>query len=156
MNVGEDVLVFYSDPQSFATFVEMMQSERERTDEAGHLLYHINLVQLLACCTEGKNVYTEIKCHSLLPLDDIVRMVKHEDCLPEVSSTFPKVWCTGVWKGFIGPRILQIENVLFLFLSLFASSNTITLLTELHHKVIVHISVFHQKSLYLCLTMLRC
>ncbi len=39
---------------------------------------------LLACCTEGKNVYTEIKCHSLLPLDDIVRVTSHPDCLPEV------------------------------------------------------------------------
>lgn len=29
----------------------------------------------MACCTMGKNVYTEIKCHSLLPLDDIVKMV---------------------------------------------------------------------------------
>ena len=26
----------------------------------------------------GKNVYTEIKCHSLLPLDDIVTMVCHK------------------------------------------------------------------------------
>jgi len=32
----------------------------------------------------GKNVYTEIKCHSLLPLDDIVAMVSHQDCIPEV------------------------------------------------------------------------
>ena len=34
-------------------------------------------MKLLACCTMGKNVYTEIKCHSLLPLDDIVNMVCH-------------------------------------------------------------------------------
>lgn len=46
--------------------------------------YHIHLVELLAVCTEGKNVYTEIKCNSLLPLDDIVRVVTHEDCIPEV------------------------------------------------------------------------
>lgn len=32
----------------------------------------------------GKNVNTEIKCHSLLPLDDIVAMVSHPDCIPEV------------------------------------------------------------------------
>lgn len=86
MNVGEDVLVFYSEPQAFNNLIEMMQSERERLDEAGSLLYHINLVQLLACCTEGKNVYTEIKCHSLLPLDDIVRVVTHRDCISEVSN----------------------------------------------------------------------
>ncbi|XP_048589146.1 inositol 1,4,5-trisphosphate receptor isoform X2 [Nematostella vectensis] len=88
VNVGEDVLVFYSDTKSFNHLIEMMQSERERLDEAGALLYHINLVQLLACCTEGKNVYTEIKCHSLLPLDDIVRVVTHEDCIPEVKNAY--------------------------------------------------------------------
>ncbi|XP_078369527.1 inositol 1,4,5-trisphosphate receptor-like isoform X2 [Oculina patagonica] len=88
VNVGEEVLVFYSDPQSFNALVDMMQSERERLDESGPLLYHINLVELLACCTEGKNVYTEIKCHSLLPLDDIVRVVTHPDCTPEVKNAY--------------------------------------------------------------------
>ncbi|KAJ7363260.1 hypothetical protein OS493_011542 [Desmophyllum pertusum] len=88
VNVGEDVLVFYSDHQSFNSLVDMMQSERERLDESGPLLYHINLVELLACCTEGKNVYTEIKCHSLLPLDDIVRVVTHPDCIPEVKNAY--------------------------------------------------------------------
>lgn len=87
VNVGEEVLVFYSDPQSFNSLVDMMQSERERLDQSGPLLYHINLVELLACCTEGKNVYTEIKCHSLLPLDDIVRVVTHPDAIPEVSES---------------------------------------------------------------------
>lgn len=43
-------------------------------------------MELLAVCTEGKNVYTEIKCNSLLPLDDIVRVVTHEDCIPEVCA----------------------------------------------------------------------
>ena len=86
--MGEEVLVFYSDPQSFNSLVEMMQSERERQDQSGPLLYHINLVELLACCTEGKNVYTEIKCHSLLPLDDIVRVVTHPDCISEVREIF--------------------------------------------------------------------
>ena len=85
MNVGDDVLLFYNDKGSFNDLVKLMQSERHRTDPSSPLTYHINLVQLLACCTEGKNVYTEIKCHSLLPLDDIVRVVVHEDCLPEVS-----------------------------------------------------------------------
>ena len=90
VNVGEEVLVFYSDPQSFNSLVDMMQSERERLDQSGPLLYHINLVELLACCTEGKNVYTEIKCHSLLPLDDIVRVVTHPDSIPEVSESLTR------------------------------------------------------------------
>lgn len=48
--------------------------------------YHISLVELLAACAEGKNVYTEIKCTSLLPLEDVVRVVTHEDCITEVQS----------------------------------------------------------------------
>ena len=50
--------------------------------------YHIELVRLLALCTMGKNVYTEIKCHSLLTLDDIVAMVSHKNCIAEVSAPF--------------------------------------------------------------------
>jgi len=82
------VLLFYNERTSFSTLVELMRSERDRLDAASALTYHINLVQLLACCTEGKNVYTEIKCHSLLPLDDIVKVVTHEDCVPEVRVQY--------------------------------------------------------------------
>ncbi|KAF3855829.1 hypothetical protein F7725_016552 [Dissostichus mawsoni] len=88
VNSGEDVLVFYNDRASFQTLVQMMRSERDRMDENSHLMYHIHLVELLAVCTEGKNVYTEIKCNSLLPLDDIVRVVTHEDCIPEVKIAY--------------------------------------------------------------------
>ena len=88
VNSGEDVLVFYNDRASFQTLIQMMRSERDRMDENSPLLYHIHLVELLAVCTEGKNVYTEIKCNSLLPLDDIVRVVTNEDCIPEVAMSF--------------------------------------------------------------------
>ncbi|XP_046984326.1 inositol 1,4,5-trisphosphate receptor [Schistocerca americana] len=88
VNAGEDVLVFYNDKASFNNFVKMMRSKRHRMDESGPLRYHVELVKLLACCTMGKNVYTEIKCHSLLPLDDIVAMVSHTDCIPEVKEAY--------------------------------------------------------------------
>ncbi|XP_046701209.1 inositol 1,4,5-trisphosphate receptor type 1-like [Silurus meridionalis] len=88
VTAGEDVLVFYNDRASFQTLVQMMRLERERLDENSALRYHIHLVELLAVCTEGKNVYTEIKCNSLLPLDDIVRVVTHEDCIPEVKMAY--------------------------------------------------------------------
>ncbi|XP_015284919.1 PREDICTED: inositol 1,4,5-trisphosphate receptor type 2 [Gekko japonicus] len=88
VNGGEDVLVFYNDRASFPILLQMMCSERDRVDENGALAYHITLVELLAACTEGKNVYTEIKCNSLLPLDDIVRVVTHEDCIPEVKIAY--------------------------------------------------------------------
>ncbi|XP_060537009.1 inositol 1,4,5-trisphosphate receptor isoform X3 [Cylas formicarius] len=88
INAGEDVLVFYNDKASFNHFIEMMRSERHCMDESSPLKYHVELVKLLACCTMGKNVYTEIKSHSLLPLDDIVSMVTHPDCIPEVKEAY--------------------------------------------------------------------
>lgn len=51
-------------------------------------------MELLAACAEGKNVYTEIKCTSLLPLEDVVRVVTHEDCITEV--TFALLHCVCV------------------------------------------------------------
>ncbi|XP_076468931.1 inositol 1,4,5-trisphosphate-gated calcium channel ITPR1-like isoform X4 [Babylonia areolata] len=88
VSAGEEVLLFYSDRGTYSTLSDLMRSERHRTDDRSPLQYHINLVQLLALCTEGKNVYTEIKCHSLLPLDDIVRVVTQDDCIPEVKTAY--------------------------------------------------------------------
>ncbi|XP_018621500.1 inositol 1,4,5-trisphosphate receptor type 2 isoform X3 [Scleropages formosus] len=88
VNAGEDVLVFYNDRSSFPALLQMMCSERDRADENGPLAYHTTLVELLAACTEGKNVYTELKCNSLLPLDDIVKVVTHDDCIPEVKNAY--------------------------------------------------------------------
>ena len=48
-------------------------------------------MKLLACCTEGKNASTEIHCQSLLPLDDIVNMVEHMECIPEVLNEYNSV-----------------------------------------------------------------
>ena len=36
----------------------------------------------------GKNVYTEIKCHFLLPLEDIVNVVTNKDCIAQVKSAY--------------------------------------------------------------------
>ena len=80
------MLVFYNDRSSFPLLLQMMGCERERSDEGGALAYHNTLVELLAACTEGKNVYTELKCNSLLPLDDIVKVVNDVHCIPEVTA----------------------------------------------------------------------
>ncbi|CAM5170713.1 unnamed protein product [Eretmochelys imbricata] len=87
-NAGDDVVVFYNDKASLATMLEMMTAAREGVEENSPLMYHISLVDLLAACAEGKNVYTEIKCTSLLPLEDIVQVVMHEDCITEVKMAY--------------------------------------------------------------------
>ncbi|KAI1296916.1 Inositol 1,4,5-trisphosphate receptor type 1 [Halotydeus destructor] len=88
VTAGEDALLFYNDRNSFNAFVELMKTPDQRNLESGPLQYHVNLVKLLATCTEGKNVFTEIKCHSLLSLDDIIKMVTHPDCIPEVKEAY--------------------------------------------------------------------
>ncbi|KAK7884734.1 hypothetical protein WMY93_027857 [Mugilogobius chulae] len=87
-NAGEDVVVFYNDKASFNVMLQLMTESREGVQENSPLRYHISLVELLAACAEGKNVYTEIKCTSLLPLEDVVRVVTHEDCITEVKIAY--------------------------------------------------------------------
>ncbi|XP_034027770.1 inositol 1,4,5-trisphosphate receptor type 3 [Thalassophryne amazonica] len=87
-NAGEDVVVFYNDKTSFSLMLDLMAESREGISEDSPLRYHISLVELLAACAEGKNVYTEIKCTSLLPLEDVVRVVTHEDCITEVKVAY--------------------------------------------------------------------
>ncbi|KAI7798187.1 putative inositol 1, partial [Triplophysa rosa] len=87
-SAGDDVVVLYNDKTSFATMVDLMILSREGVQEDSPLRYHISLVELLAACAEGKNVYTEIKCTSLLPLEDMVRVITHEDCITEVKIAY--------------------------------------------------------------------
>lgn len=116
VNGGEDVLVFYNDRASFPVLLNMMGSERERSDENGALAYHITLVELLAACTEGKNVDTELKCNSLLPLDDIIKVVIHEDCIPEVIGHYNPAVLNTSRKGTVRPKIMLYFNMLYKFL----------------------------------------
>ncbi len=89
INAGEDVLVFYNDKSSLSHFTDMMRRYGlgELADDSP-LKYHVELVKLLACCTMGKNVYTEIKCNSLLALDDIVTMISHPNCCVEIKEAY--------------------------------------------------------------------
>lgn len=88
INAGEEVLVFYNDKTSFNQFVSMMQKQKGNLSDDSPLKYHVELVKLLACCTMGKNLYTEIKCNNLLSLDDIVAIICHPACIPEVKEAY--------------------------------------------------------------------
>ncbi|KAL9888086.1 inositol 1,4,5,-trisphosphate receptor isoform 2-T2 [Glossina fuscipes fuscipes] len=88
INAGEEVLVFYNDKASFNQFVNMMQKHMSPLTEDSPLRYHVELVKLLACCTMGKNLYTEIKCNNLLSLDDIVTIICNSACIPEVKEAY--------------------------------------------------------------------
>lgn len=94
-NAGDDVVVFYNDKASLTHLLDMMKAARDGVEDHSPLMYHISLVDLLAACAEGKNVYTEIKCTSLLPLEDVVSVVTHEDCITEVLWGLGEVAAEG-------------------------------------------------------------
>lgn len=85
---GEEVLVFYNEKQSFGKLGDMMRSEEQLYDPDSELNYHINLMLLLCLAAEGKNVFTEIKCHSLLSIEDIAKVITHPDAIPEVKQVY--------------------------------------------------------------------
>ena len=84
---SDEVLMFY-EKGNFNDLIERMQSEQEQNDPNSLLNYHVQLVRLLAMCTEGKNASTEIKCHSLIGLDDLVMIVTHPNSVPEVKDAY--------------------------------------------------------------------
>uniref|UniRef100_G1PJG4 Inositol 1,4,5-trisphosphate receptor n=1 Tax=Myotis lucifugus TaxID=59463 RepID=G1PJG4_MYOLU len=98
-NAGDDVVVFYNDKASLAHLLDMMKAARDGVEDHSPLMYHISLVDLLAACAEGKNVYTEIKCTSLLPLEDVVSVVTHEDCITEVAASTRELTGRALGQG---------------------------------------------------------
>ena len=82
-DTGVEVLLLYGD-RNMETLVSLMSEPNCTQNEAGDLAYHIELIRLLGTCTEGKNDTTEIKCHCLLPLYDVIRVITHKNCIPEV------------------------------------------------------------------------
>lgn len=54
----------------------------------GQLLFHINLIKVLVSCTMGKNTFTEIKCHTILSLEDIEKVVTNKYCIVQLKDTY--------------------------------------------------------------------
>lgn len=46
------------------------------------------MTSLFLILTSQLRRYTEIKCHSLLPLDEIVHIATHQDCIPEIKIAY--------------------------------------------------------------------
>uniref|UniRef100_A0A0N4ZIS5 Inositol 1,4,5-trisphosphate receptor n=1 Tax=Parastrongyloides trichosuri TaxID=131310 RepID=A0A0N4ZIS5_PARTI len=87
----DDVKQVYVDAASFEQLKEMMKQHKDDSHElpSSHpLIYHIELVRLMALCTKGKNGNTELKCASILPMDQIVRVITYEHCNYQVKSVY--------------------------------------------------------------------
>ncbi|KAF1745338.1 hypothetical protein MXB_2722 [Myxobolus squamalis] len=55
---------------------------------ANELAFHVDMVELLAACTVGKNVYTEIKCQNFLSFCDCASVVIDPDINQEVKNAY--------------------------------------------------------------------
>ncbi|KAI0235730.1 Inositol 1,4,5-trisphosphate receptor type 1 [Lamellibrachia satsuma] len=87
ISAGEDVLLFYN--EDFEKLIEAMRDyDAGRLDSDSELFYHIELVRLLAYCAAGRNVFAGIHCHAMLPLDDIIKVVTHSDCIQQVKMAY--------------------------------------------------------------------
>ncbi|XP_075250121.1 inositol 1,4,5-trisphosphate receptor-like isoform X7 [Convolutriloba macropyga] len=114
-NVGEEVLLFYPDKTAFEELVKLMEKYTKvhnanpnaecyssydngvvssdviavKADNSA-LLYHIELVNLLAMCAKGKNLHTEIKCTAYITLDDIQKMLTHPSSIALMKNAYVK------------------------------------------------------------------
>jgi len=85
--VNSDVMSFSSDKTYIDELCALMQREQEPATRR-LVLFHTNLIKVLINCTVGKNTFTEIKCHTVLSLDDIDKVVTHRHCLTHVKDTY--------------------------------------------------------------------
>ena len=97
--MNSDVMHFSTDKTHIDEICMLMQKQQPHSiDEYdttsalntinGQLLFHINLIKVLVACTIGKNTFTEIKCHTILSLEDIEKVVTHKYCLVQVKDTY--------------------------------------------------------------------
>ncbi len=94
--MNSDVMHFSTDKTHIDELCLLMQkvnpqSHDELNQEATihkQLLFHINLIKVLINCTIGKNTFTEIKCHTILSLEDIEKVVTTKYCFPLIKDTY--------------------------------------------------------------------
>ena len=92
--ISDDALQFYTEQTSFLRLIDLMASAPEdvldNRDSVpdDELLYHLELIELLGYCTEGMNAHTELKCQSIMTVDDVVKVIVHPDTPPQVKQSY--------------------------------------------------------------------
>ena len=94
--INSDIMHFSSDKTHIDELCLLMQkqhpqSQEELSQEAlihRQILFHVNLIKVLISCTVGKNTFTEIKCHTVLSLEDIEKVVTNKHCIIQVKETY--------------------------------------------------------------------
>ena len=94
--INSDIIHFSTDKTHIDELCLIMQRQHPQSQEElnqesqinQQLMFHINLIKVLINCTVGKNTFTEIKCHTILSLEDIEKVVTHKNCLIQVKDTY--------------------------------------------------------------------
>ena len=95
--MNSDIINFSTDKTHIDELCLLMQKQNypQTQDELNQevinnqqLQFHINLIKVLISCTMGKNTFTEIKCHTILSLEDIERIVTFKHCLIQFKQTY--------------------------------------------------------------------
>ena len=84
----EGVITLFDDAASFQTLIKLMVAHSHESKEQKELVYHVNLVELLAICTEGRNLDTEIRCQSILSLETVALVITHDESPPEMKIAY--------------------------------------------------------------------
>jgi inositol 1,4,5-triphosphate receptor type 1 len=94
--MNSDIMHFSTDKTHIDELCLLMHRSQPTTDEElaqeaannRQLMFHVNLIKVLISCTMGKNTFTEIKCHTILQLEDIEKVVTFKHCLIQVKDTY--------------------------------------------------------------------
>ena len=87
--ITDEILAFFNDKKSYENFKRLNQianPENNQIDE--NLRLHVALTELLVACTLGFNVMTEIRCQSLLPIDQITKILTDPEIIPFIRKTY--------------------------------------------------------------------
>jgi hypothetical protein len=89
----------YKNPEEWETCVELMEKRDHEIvpPTAGGLQYHIELVDLLYKCAQGKNKAAEQLCQAEVPLDAVVRGLVDPRTIPVVKQ----VYLNFLWESYI-------------------------------------------------------
>ncbi|CAF0775305.1 unnamed protein product [Brachionus calyciflorus] len=88
--MNSELMHFTNDNMGIDDLCFWMKTQNEKSELHPFILLHINLVKVLINCTYGKNTFSEIKCHSILPLEDVHRVLTSERCLIQVKDIYAK------------------------------------------------------------------
>ena len=92
--VNSEVLSYWTEKLNADELCSLMQNEFDKFKKISIknplILFHINMIKLLINCTVGKNTFTEIKCHTIVSIDDIEKVVTNKKCLIEIKDIYMK------------------------------------------------------------------